>query len=64
MSASAATADTLLQLSSAVFREARFADSARRAYLAGKEETLSLSVPRFTLHANSLPGGFATNCHE
>jgi hypothetical protein len=41
MSASAATADTLLQLSSAVSRE---------AYLANKGETPSLSVPRFTLH--------------
>jgi hypothetical protein len=41
MSASAAIADTLLQLSSAVSRE---------AYLANKGATPSLSVPRFTLH--------------
>jgi hypothetical protein len=41
MSASAATADTPLRLSSSVSRE---------AYLANKEETLSLSVLRFTLH--------------
>jgi hypothetical protein len=52
MSASATTADSLLQLSLAVSRE---------AYLAYKEETPSLSVPCFMLHADSPPGGCAIN---